>query len=272
MPTFNLGTATIDALSDGHLDEELGRFFPGVPASAFAAHPEALAGTCVRFPLTSYLIRAAGRTVLVDTGLGPRMRGGRAGVAGLLPGALAALGVPPERIDTVLFTHLHFDHVGWNCVERDGAWTPMFANARYVVRRTEWERWSVESHNYLEQQVRPLLAGGHVELVDDGHEAAPGVSLLDTPGHTAGHVSVLVYSGGEGGVITGDAAHTPLEVEQPELSPAADEDPARSADSRRQLVERIEAEGLLIMGGHFPPPSMGRLLRVEQRRVYRPLS
>jgi glyoxylase-like metal-dependent hydrolase (beta-lactamase superfamily II) len=269
--TLSIGAVRVDALSDGYLDEDRATFFPTLPASDFADHPEAFVDGRLRFPLTSYLIRTDGRTVLVDTGLGPRMRGGRSGVTGLLPGALAALGVTPEQIDTVLFTHLHFDHVGWSCVERDGTWSPRFPNARYLIRRPEWERWSAESYRYLEEHVRPLLRSHQAELVDDGCEPAPGVRMLDTPGHTPGHVSVLVYSRGEGGVITGDAAHTPLELERPECSPAIDEDPAQSAASRTMLVERIEAEGLMVLGGHFPPPNAGRLLRVGPRRVYQPL-
>ena len=271
MPTLSVGTARIEAVSDGYLDEEREHFFPDLAATAFAAHPEALVDGKLRFPLTSYLIRTSGRTVLVDTGLGPRLRGGRAGVTGLLPGALTALGVAPEQVDTVLFTHLHFDHVGWNCVEREGGWAPRFPNARYLIHRPEWERWSTESFRYLAEQVQPLFQTHHVQLIDDGCEPVPGVQVLNTPGHTAGHISILVYSSGEGGVITGDAAHTPLELEQPDCSPAIDEDPAQSAASRSMLVQRIEAEGLLVLGGHFPPPHAGRVLRVGPRRVYQPL-
>lgn len=271
MPPLRIGDARVDALSDGYLDEDREQFFPTLPAAAFDTHPEALVDGRLRFPLTSYLIQTGGQTVLVDTGLGPRMRGGRAGVTGLLPSALAARGVAPEQVDTVLFTHLHFDHVGWNCVERADGWAPYFPNARYLIRRPEWERWSTESYRYLEEQVRPLFQSHRAELIDDGCEPVPGVRVLDTPGHTQGHVSVLVYSQGEGGVITGDAAHTPLELEQPDASPAIDEDPARSAESRALLVERIEAEGLLVLGGHFPPPHAGRLLRVGPRRRYQPL-
>jgi glyoxylase-like metal-dependent hydrolase (beta-lactamase superfamily II) len=271
MPPLNLGATRVDAVSDGYLDEDPAHFFPALPASAFAGHPEALVDGRLRFPLTSYLIRTGNHTVLVDTGLGPRMRGGRAGVTGQLPGALDGLGVAPEQVDVVLFTHLHFDHVGWNCVERDGAWQPRFPNARYLIRSPEWDRWSAESYRYLDEQVRPLFQSHNAELIDDGCEPVPGVRVLDTPGHTRGHISVLVYSDGEGGVITGDSAHTPLELEQPDCSPVIDEDPAQSAASRTMLVERIEAEGLLVLGGHFPPPHAGRVLRVGPRRVYQPL-
>jgi glyoxylase-like metal-dependent hydrolase (beta-lactamase superfamily II) len=83
---------------------------------------------------------------------------------------------------------------------------------------------------------------------------------------------VLVYGAGEGAVITGDAAHHPLELEHPDWSPSADDDREQSARSRAALVERIEAEGLIVLGGHFPAPHAGRLVRVESRRVYRPLA
>jgi glyoxylase-like metal-dependent hydrolase (beta-lactamase superfamily II) len=124
----------------------------------------------------------------------------------------------------------------------------------------------------VRRSVKPLAETGQLELVEDGHEPAPGVRLLATPGHTAGHVGILVYGQGEGGIIAGDIAHHPMEFEHPEWSPRFDADPAQAARTRTTLVERAEAEGLLVLGGHLPPPHAGRIVRVEQRRVYQPLS
>lgn len=271
MATVTIGRAKIDPVSDGYLEFAVERIFPSLSSDAFTSYPEAIVDGRLRFPLTSYLIQLGGRTVLVDTGMGPQMRGTHQGVSGQLPEGLAAAGIPPQQVDAVLFTHLHFDHVGWSCIEHNGNWTPLFPNARYLIRTPEWERWSGERFRYIDEQVRPLFESNQAELIDDGCEPIPGVRVLDTPGHTAGHVSVLIYDSGEGGVITGDAAHTPLEIEQPELSPPMDEDPARSASSRIMLVQRIEADGLIVLGGHFPPPHAGRVLRVGPRRVYQPL-
>ena len=73
------------------------------------------------------------------------------GMAGTLPAELDRLGVTYDSVDTVLFTHLHSDHVGWSCVERNGGWEPMFPNARYLVNRPEWDRWAPVQAGYLER-------------------------------------------------------------------------------------------------------------------------
>lgn len=114
-----------------------------------------------------------------------------------------------------------------------------------------------------------MEAAGQLTLAEDGFEVAPGVSLLATPGHTPGHVSILLMDDGAGAIITGDAAQHPAELENPELSPPHDFDPAQSAASRLALVERAEADGLVILGGHFPAPGAGTIVRVGSRRRWR---
>jgi glyoxylase-like metal-dependent hydrolase (beta-lactamase superfamily II) len=146
----------------------------------------------------------------------------------------------------------------------------MFPNARYIVTRTEWEhRETVAGPEMTARCLLPVEKSEQLTLVEDGYEPAPGVRLLATPGHTPGHVSVLVSDGGEAGVITGDAAHHPAEMEDPEIVAAFDADPAQSSASRVALVQRVEAEGLTVMGGHFPPPTAGRVVRVEGKRRWR---
>lgn len=268
---LRFGEIAVRTVSDGHLLLGLNGFFPEAAAAALRAYGAGVQGDKLRCPLTSFVIETAGKTVLVDTGLG-NFLGRFEGVCGTLPAELAAAGIATERVDAVVLSHLHPDHVGWNCSERNGVFVPTFPNARYVVHRPEWERWRGVDAGYVRRHVIPLAESGQLEVVADGFEPAPGVRLLSTPGHTAGHVSVLVFGGGEGAVITGDAAHHPLELEHPEWSPSADDDRELSARSRLALVERIEAEGLLVLGGHFPEPHAGRVLRVGARRVYRPLS
>jgi glyoxylase-like metal-dependent hydrolase (beta-lactamase superfamily II) len=189
----------------------------------------------------------------------------------MLMDSLAAREVRPDQVDAVLMTHMHPDHVGWNCTEVNGELRPTFPNARYVSTPAEWKRWVTVEAGFVLRHLLPLEAAGQLDLVEDGYEPAPGVSLLATPGHTPGHVSVLVYGGGEGAVITGDLMHHPIEVEHPDWSPSADDDPDLSARSRLALVERVEAEGLTLLGGHFPEGQhAGRVLRVEGRRRFRP--
>lgn len=277
MQTLRFGDYIVDAISDGCIYFDPMGFFPDVPQNevshACAAHG---LGPGEKFGcyLTSYLIRRPGRTILVDTGVGPD-QGRFQGTVGLLPAALAVAGVETEEVDTVLFTHLHVDHVGWNFTEYEGGQRPTFPNARYLINRVEWERWSGFESNAINQSVKPLADTGQLELVGDGYEPAPGVRLLATPGHTAGHIGILIYGQrdgqGEGGIIAGDIAHHPMELEHPDWSPRFDDDRAQAARTRAALVERAEAEGLVVLGGHLPPPHAGRIVRVEQRRVYQPL-
>lgn len=267
MSMLRFGDLSVETVLDGYLDFNLVEFFPTAPPGAWCDY----GGETARFPLTTFVIRTPERTLLVDTGLGPRI-GRFSGACGELPSALAASGITPERVDAVLFTHLHPDHVGWNCSERDGVWTPTFANARYVVNRAEWQRWAGVDAGFVARNILPLEGSGQLELVDDGYEPAPGIALLSTPGHTPGHVSVLLYAGGEGAVISGDAVHHPVEIEHLDWSPEADDDPELAAISRQALVERVEAEGFTLLAGHFAAPHAGQIVRVGPKRVFRPLS
>jgi glyoxylase-like metal-dependent hydrolase (beta-lactamase superfamily II) len=269
MALLRFGDLTVEAVADGHLVFDPAISLPDVPFAALSAlggieHDRWVA------PLTTWAIRAGERLLLVDTGLGPSV-GRFEGTSGELPAALARAGIDPARVDAVIFTHLHPDHVGWNFVERDGGRAPTFANARYIVHRVEWEHWSGQEAGFLRRSVAPLAGTGQLDLVTDDHEIVPGVRLLGTPGHTPGHVCVLIADGGEGGVITGDAAHHPAQLEHPEWSPTFDADREQAARSRATLADRLERDGLAALGGHFPAPHAGHLIRVERRRVYRAL-
>ena len=265
-----IGAAGVLALSDGRLIFDPAQQFPGMPVELLAAHGGIENGRWVA-PLTTFVIMIGTKTVVVDTGLGPSL-GRFTGETGALPAALRLAEVDLARVDAVVLTHLHPDHIGWNFSGQNGEPRPTFPNARYIVTRAEWEFWKDNPAGYIARSVRPLETTGQLDIVEDGHEPAPGVRLLATPGHTPGHVSVLLYDGGEGAVITGDALYNPAQLEQPQWSSASDSDPALSARSRASLADRIADEGLIVLGGHFSPPQAGKLLRVGQRRVYQALT
>lgn len=270
MQTRRIGSATVLALSDGRLIFDPAQQFPGMPVELLAAHGGIEQGRWVA-PLTTFVVSIGGTTVVIDTGLGPSL-GRFTGETGALPAALRLAEVDCARVDRVVLTHLHADHVGWNLSDVQGEPRPTFPNARYICTRAEWDFWRDSPAGYIARCVKPLVESGQMELVEDGHEPAAGVRLLATPGHTPGHVSVLLYDGGEGAVITGDALYNPAQLEQPQWSSASDTDPALSARSRATLADRIADEGLVVLGGHFPPPQAGRLLRVEQRCIFQPLT
>lgn len=174
---------------------------------------------------------------------------------------LAALGYPPESIDTVVCTHLHFDHVGWNTRLVDGKWVPTFPRARHLVTRMEWEHRADEAVADLRDTMQPLLDEGLVDFVETDHRVCDGVRLEAAPGHTPGQVAVVVESGEERAVITGDLVHHPVQFIEPDVPSLADTDAALAAATRRAFVERYADTGTLIVGTHFPAPTAGLLQR-----------
>ncbi|WP_371619093.1 MBL fold metallo-hydrolase [Streptomyces sp. NBC_00454] len=174
---------------------------------------------------------------------------------------LGALGYPPESIDTVVCTHLHFDHVGWNTRLVEGEWVPTFPRARHLVTRAEWDHWADEADTNLQDTMRPLIDAGLVDFVAADHQVCGGVRLEAAPGHTPGQVAVVVESGGERAVITGDLVHHPVQFIEPDVAGLADADPALAAATRRAFVERYADTGTLVIGTHFPAPTAGLLRR-----------
>lgn len=218
------------------------------------------------------VVQASGRRIVVDTGLGNGKRGravpGWNGLDTPFPRDLAEAGHPPESIDTVVCTHLHVDHVGWNTrLDADGRWVPTFPNARYVFNRREFAHWRsvADSEPDGEQaavfgdSVRPVYEAGLVDLVDDGHVVCDEVRLTPTPGHTPGHTSVSISSGGEEALITGDFLHHPCQFAHPEWAATPDWDPALSTETRRTVFARLAERGALVIGTHFAGPTAGHV-------------
>ena len=176
---------------------------------------------------------------------------------------LAAAGYPADSIDYVLCTHLHVDHVGWNTRLVDGDWMPTFPNARYLFAASEFEHWKVTpdpmGDDYFGDSIAPIVAAGLADLVATDHRICDEVWLEPTIGHTPGHVSVRIASGGEHAVITGDMTHTPLQIADPDLSSSFDTDQAVARLTRRESFARWSGDDALVIGTHFADPTAGRL-------------
>ena len=175
-------------------------------------------------------------------------------------------GFAVDAVDTVLCTHMHVDHVGWNTRLVDGSWEPTFARARYLYAEDEWAHWreTDQSEEYgpvIEDSVQPIFDAGLADLVASDHPVSDEVRLTPTPGHTPGHVSVHIQSRGEEAVITGDAIHHPCQIAHPEWSSTADVDPDASAVTRRAMLERYADRPVLVIGTHFAGPTAGRVVR-----------
>ena len=173
----------------------------------------------------------------------------------------------PEVVDSVVCTHLHVDHVGWNTRLVDGSWVPTFANARYYFVEHEYRHWKAFADNndavsatldvvsVFDDSVRPVYDAGLARLVQPDAVVTPEVTLLPSHGHTPGHVSVLVQSGGESAVITGDLMHSPCQIGYPGWSSIYDTDAAAAAATRQDLLDRFADTGTLVIGTHFGTPT-----------------
>ncbi len=264
---FRLGALHVAALSDGVGEQQPSDWFPGVDDAAWMTAVGAVdprATLPVNFG--SFLVRGAGHTTLIDTGNGERTRGRHEGAAGLLD-RLASLGVDPHDVDTVLLTHFHGDHVGWNTHDDGGPLT--FPNAIFFLHAADVAYLDdpgspdTPGNRFSRSRVLPVRDAGLLETFDGEYSPRTGMTFVPTPGHTPGHCSVLIESQGERLFLTGDAAPNVAHLEHPEWTPVFDLDPPRAVASRRAFAERAIREDALVSGGHFPILTVGRLSRVE---------
>ena len=181
-----------------------------------------------------------------------------------------------------MFTHLHPDHVGWN-LRRDagGHYHPAFPRARYLAHRADWDtmhRPEVQqalsdiAPGFTGQALTPLQSLGVLDLTDGGRVLSQEITAIHTPGHTPGSMSLLISSNGERAILTGDAFGHPAQVEHPDWYVVHDMDHRHAEQTRYQLLDRIEAEGLVMSASHFPEPGFGRVMRLEGRRFWQALS
>ena len=219
----------------------------------------------------SFVIESGGRRIIVDTCVGnnkPRSIQSWNMLQGPFLEHLAEAGFPAESIDTVMCTHLHVDHVGWNTRLLEGKWVPTFPNARYLFGRREWEHWTSASAQHRDgdvmgDSVKPIIDAGLAELVDMDHALTTEVRLEPTPGHTPGHVSVRISSRGAQAVITGDLMHHPLQCAEPDLANNFDVDTEAARRTRRDFLARYSNQPVLVLGTHFAPPTGGWLVAAQ---------
>jgi glyoxylase-like metal-dependent hydrolase (beta-lactamase superfamily II) len=229
----------------------------------------------LRMSIHSILIELQGKRLIVDTCIGnDKVRSNPAWNKLQLPYLedLAKLGFPRESIDRVICTHLHIDHVGWNTMLKDGKWTPTFPNAKYVIGGTEWDFFSHNEDPFfkdpVDDSVRPVIAEGRADLVDDKHRITDEVWLESTPGHTPGHFAVRISSKGQDAVITGDLMHHPIQCRYPEWDDNFDVDGPQAKKTRRAFCERYADTGVAVIGTHFATPSIGKIIKKDDSFRY----
>jgi glyoxylase-like metal-dependent hydrolase (beta-lactamase superfamily II) len=268
---LTLGDARLTMLNGGNFRLDGGAMHGVVPKTLWSKLVSCDAQNRCEYTTRCLLVEVGARRILVETGNGDKFPAKLKEIYGIdhdrsIGDALREVGVAPESIDTVVMTHLHFDHSGGTTRRTAaGQLEPVFARAKHVVQRLEWED-ATHPHernraSYLAENIGPLSAAGLLEIVDGEVEIAPGVRVVPTPGHTRGHQSVLVGApepGAPKALFLGDVVPTAVHTRLPWVM-AYDLDPARTVETKRALFRRAVDESWLLLWGHDRDHMGGRL-------------
>lgn len=273
MHRTTLGDFELTVVSDGTYFLDAGAFFGVVPKTMWSKKvtPDAL--NRLDAGLNSLLVRAHGKNILIETGIGNKLPEKMAQIykqpAQLLHN-LHAAGVAPEDIDMVINTHLHFDHCGWNTVRRGGQYVATFPKAKYYVQEGEWEHGRLQLErdavSYMSPNYDPLLASGQMVLLNGDLELLPGISVKVFPGHTANMQAVLLQSAGQTACYISDLIPTSAHLDLTWVM-AFDVLPLQSIQSRKLYYASAIPEKWLTVFTHDHAVPWGYIERGENGRV-----
>ncbi|KDN21567.1 MBL fold metallo-hydrolase [Amycolatopsis rifamycinica] len=275
-----IGSTTITYLPDGEVHLEPSTLFPASGPNGWAAYSSYL-DPDGRLPVSvgSFLVTTPGNRVLVDLGLGAvdfEVPGMGSFTGGALLDSLAAEGLGPAEIDTVIFTHLHHDHVGWTsdlvsapgAVHTSPAAGLTFGRARHLVDRAEWDYWNGrEEVTGPDPDAVQKPLSSVIRFFERAKDVVPGIHALPTAGHTPGHTSLLVTDPGsdERVLILGDVMHTQAQVGETDWNFLLDVDAERGTQARLTLLEQYHDDRTVVAGGHFAGTVFGRFLPSRQQ-------
>lgn len=258
-----LGDITLDVVSDGSLTLPGGFIFDPMPQEELLTilkrlgqSPETLTPPC-----NVTLMRRGNRTVLFDAGSGS----GFANNSGILQDSLDAIGVAPDDITDIVFTHAHPDHL-WGIL--DDFDDPLFANANYMMGKVEWDYWMNPNTVDDIQEARASMAVGakrRMEMIEDqiaffndGDEIMPGVAARATYGHTPGHMALEIRQGNDAVMILGDSiGNDHIALARPEWQSGSDQDPETAVATRLSLLDQLSHEKTRVIGFHLTGDGMG---------------
>ena len=266
---FGLGRARLTVVSDGSLQ------LPVAGLSANTSEEDILAfltshhlPTEQNYSHTNHIvIEIDDAIILVDIGSGNRFLP----TAGKLMENLTLAGIDPASITHVAFTHAHPDHI-WGL--RDDFDEPVLFDAEHIIGAAEHDYWLQDGlvnsvaesmQQFVVGAVNSLTADGlEWTLADDGDEVAPGLRMIATPGHTPGHMSLMLEADGQQLMILGDAmTHAYVSVERPDWHGGFDADGPQAAATRNRLLDMAATDGIAVLGYHFPFPGVGHIMRAS---------
>lgn len=261
---FPIGDIELICLSDGILMSDINAVVSDNKEQVRALFADSFFPPSVHCSSNNYIIRSHGRTALVDTGAGPFIYE----TSGKMLQHAAAAGIDPQDIDTVLFTHIHPDHISGLM---DADWKKVFPHAILKMHATEYAFWldadpiskKIEHVKHEADHVirfmEPYLS--QIETFTSG-EIFPGVTTVPLPGHTPGHTGYLIHSKGEELLIWGDIIHWPvIQFALPETAMIYDVDPVEATATRRNILHQAASTGMLVAGMHHYFPGITRVRR-----------
>jgi glyoxylase-like metal-dependent hydrolase (beta-lactamase superfamily II) len=274
--TIDLGGIRLRGVADEDpFDIPRGVIFPDADPAllgrAAALDPDGVdpAADLIRLRVQVFVVEAFGRIALVDGGIGDdKERPRRPAWHRRRTDFLVRLGVAPEAVEALLFTHLHADHVGWATRLEAGRWVPTFPRARHVVTATEYAHWAAldaaapVSHGAFRDSVLPVAEAGLLDQVPADHAPLPGIRFRPLPGHTPGQVGLLLEGRARTVLIAADAVHHPVQLLAPEVVSAFCDDAETAIATRRALLEEAAAERLPLVPHHARGRALWQVVRV----------
>jgi glyoxylase-like metal-dependent hydrolase (beta-lactamase superfamily II) len=266
---MRFGDLTLTLVNGGNFRLDGGAMHGVVPKTIWSKLVSCDALNRCEYATNCLLVEGRGLRILIETGNGDKFPERERQIYGIdhdqsAEKNLRALGVEPESITHVVMTHLHFDHSGGTTRRTAaGGAAPIFTRAKHVVQRREWQD-ATHPHernraSYLDENLAPLADAQLLQLVDGEHQLAPGIRVIPTPGHTAGHQSVLVDDGnGHKLLFLGDVVPTALHTRLPFIM-SYDLDVVGTLESKRRLWKGALEERWLLVFGHDPQTRAGYL-------------
>src|SRR3989338_7540664 len=228
----------------------------------------------------SFLIKSNGQNILIDT------CNGNAKTRTDLPEwqnldtnfiqRLRSTGIIEEKINIVLCTHLHCDHVGWNTKLVGDSWIPTFPKAKYLFVEKEFNYWKQKPEKEMQadklafaDSVNPIVQAGLAKIIKAEEQINNDIRLLPTFGHTPGHVSIVIESKGEKAIISADFIHHPCQFAYPQWKMDADVLPNEAIVTRKKMLTKIANTNTLLIGSHFSNPVAGKVIKAGKNYMFR---
>ena len=222
-----------------------------------------------------FLIETGDHKIVMDLGFGPQtveFPGFGPFIGGKFMESLAKTGVAREEVTAVIYTHLHLDHVGWTSIEVDGKRELTFPNAKHMCTQADWDFWMQDESGmgpHPDAVVGPLK--DVISFIEAGYSPAAGMTVLDTPGHTPGHISLHIEAGDQEVFMIVDLLHNEAQFYEADWFVAFDIDPAAAKVTRESMYARLDRPNVIVADGHFADAVFGKVAQNDGAWVWTPL-